>query len=105
STYFTRSVVMREPGPTAHRLVAHVQDSVLSQNGLPDWVGAGSSQPSSGSASPAKSLRFYLGQVYLYSERYLIAATYTLLVFLVRLLVLCLMVPLFLMAGFVGFVD
>ena len=38
-------------------------------------------------------------------ESYLIAATYTTLVFLVRLLVLCLTLPLFLMAAFVGLVD
>jgi integrating conjugative element membrane protein (TIGR03747 family) len=38
-------------------------------------------------------------------ESYLIAAAYTTLVFLVRLLVLCLTLPLFLMAAFVGLVD
>lgn len=38
-------------------------------------------------------------------ENYLIASAYTVLVFLVRLLVLCLTLPLFLMAAFVGLVD
>jgi integrating conjugative element membrane protein (TIGR03747 family) len=43
--------------------------------------------------------------VYVNVESYLIAAAYTTLVFLVRLLVLCLTLPLFLMAAFVGLVD
>jgi integrating conjugative element membrane protein (TIGR03747 family) len=54
---------------------------------------------------PTKDFRYYIGLVYVNVESYLIAAAYTVLVFLVRLLVLCLMLPLFLMAAFVGFVD
>ncbi|WP_348260059.1 TIGR03747 family integrating conjugative element membrane protein, partial [Salmonella enterica] len=46
-----------------------------------------------------------IGLVYVNVESYLIAAAYTTLVFLVRLLVLCLTLPLFLMAAFVGLVD
>lgn len=105
SSYFTRSIVIREPGRTAHRLVAQVHDWSVFRNGLPEWAREGSAPPSSGSASPAKNLRYYLGQVYVHSEGYVIAAAYTLLVFLVRLLVLALMLPLFLMAAFVGLVD
>jgi len=43
--------------------------------------------------------------VYVHMESYLIASAYTVLVFLVRLLVLTLTLPLFLMAAFVGLVD
>lgn len=53
---------------------------------------------SADSRSEVKDFRYYLGQVYVHLESYLIAAAYTVLVFLVRLLVLCLMLPLFVMA-------
>ena len=52
-----------------------------------------------------QDFRYYLGQVYVHVENYLIASAYTVLVFLVRLLVLVLILPLFLMAAFVGLVD
>src|SRR5690606_418885 len=60
---------------------------------------------SAGSSGQTKDFRYYLSQVYVFSESYLIAAAYTVLVFVVRLLVLCLMLPLFFMAAFVGLVD
>jgi integrating conjugative element membrane protein (TIGR03747 family) len=53
----------------------------------------------------SRDFRYYLGQAYVRGESYLIAAAYTTLTFLVRLLVLVLTLPLFLMAAFVGFVD
>ncbi len=62
-------------------------------------------QASAGSRGHVKDFRYYLSQVYVHLESYLIAAAYTVLVFLVRLLVLCLMLPLFLMAAFTGLVD
>ena len=43
--------------------------------------------------------------VYVHVESYLIASAYTVLVFLVRLLVLTLTLPLLLLAAFVGLVD
>jgi integrating conjugative element membrane protein (TIGR03747 family) len=105
STYFTRSVVVREPGRTAHRMVEHAYEWVFLKTGLLEWVQNASAQASAASHGPIRNFRYYLSQVYVHLEGYLIAAAYTLLVFLVRLLVLCLMLPLFLMAAFVGFVD
>ena len=93
STYFTRSVVVQEPGRTAHRVVEL------------EWVQNASAQASAGSHGQTRDFRYYLSQVYVHLESYLIAAAYTVLVFLVRLLVLCLMLPLFLMAAFTGLVD
>jgi len=46
-----------------------------------------------------------LATVSTHAEDYLIAAAYTLLVLLVRLLVLCLTLPLFALAAFVGMAD
>src|SRR3546814_7807759 len=56
-------------------------------------------------SSDVCSSDLYIGLVYVNVESNLIAAAYTTLVFLVRLLVLCLTLPLFLMAAFVGLVD
>lgn len=105
STYFTRSVVVREPGRTAHRVVEQAYEWVFIKTGLLEWVQNASAQASAGSSDLTKDFRYYLSQVYVFSESYLVAAAYTVLVFVVRLLVLCLMLPLFCMAAFVGLVD
>jgi integrating conjugative element membrane protein (TIGR03747 family) len=52
-----------------------------------------------------RDYRYYISQAYVWAERYLIAAAFTTLTFGVRLLVLVLTLPLFLMAAFVGLVD
>jgi integrating conjugative element membrane protein (TIGR03747 family) len=105
STHFTRSVVVQEPGRTAHRLIDGAHEWVFVKTGLMDWMQGAASQSRAGADHPTRDFRYYLGIVYVYLESYLIAAAYTLLVFLVRLLVLCLMFPLFCMAAFVGLVD
>lgn len=105
STHFTRSALVQEPGRTAHRLVEQGYDWLFVKSGLLDWIGDASAQASAGSHRPTKDFRYYIGLVYVNVESYLIAAAYTTLVFLVRLLVLCLTLPLFLMTAFVGLVD
>ncbi|ENQ3161540.1 MULTISPECIES: TIGR03747 family integrating conjugative element membrane protein [Pseudomonadota] len=105
STHFTRSAVVQEPGRTARWLVEGTYEWVFVKTGLLDWMRDASAQTSAGSHRPTKDFRYYIGLVYVSVESYLIAAAYTTLVFLVRLLVLCLTLPLFLMAAFVGLVD
>ena len=105
STYFTRSVVVQEPGRTAHRLVEGAYEWVFIKTGLLEWVQNASTRVRAESQGTARDFRYYVGRFYAFSESYLIAAAYTVLVFLVRLLVLCLMLPLFLMAAFTGLVD
>ncbi len=105
STHFTRSVVVQEPGRTAHWLVERAYDWVFVRSGLMDWVRDAAAQSRAGAQAQAKDFRYYLGLVYVHLEGYLIAAAFTVLVFLVRLLVLCLTLPLFVMAAFVGLVD
>jgi integrating conjugative element membrane protein (TIGR03747 family) len=95
---------VQEPGRTAHRLVEQGYDWLFVKSGLLDWIRDASAQASAGSHRPTKDFRYYIGLV-VNVESYLIAAAYTTLVFLVRLLVLCLTLPLFLMAAFVGLVD
>ncbi|WP_436286532.1 TIGR03747 family integrating conjugative element membrane protein [Serratia nevei] len=55
--------------------------------------------------SQTRDFRYYVGVVYMHLETYLTAASYMLLVFLVRTVVLCLSLPLFAMATFVGLVN
>ena len=91
STHFTRSALVQEPGRTAHRLVEQGYDWLFVKSGLLDWIRDASAQAASaGSHRPTKDFRHYIGLVYVNVESYLIAAAYTTLVFLVRLLVLCL---------------
>lgn len=105
SESFTRSVVVQEPGRTARHLVEMAYDWLFMKSGLLDWIRDAATQASAGVRSQAHDLRYYLGMVYVHMQSYLIASAYTALVFLVRLLVLTLTLPLFLMAAFVGLVD
>jgi integrating conjugative element membrane protein (TIGR03747 family) len=102
---FTHSALVQEPGRTAHGLVEWAYEWIFVKSGLLDWIRDASAQAGAGSRSQAKDFRYYLGVIYVHLESYLIAAAYTALVFLLRLLVLCLTLPLFLMAAFAGLVD
>jgi integrating conjugative element membrane protein (TIGR03747 family) len=70
------------------------------KSGLADWRREVASQ----SGKP-RNFREHLGRAFARVETYGIAAAYTALVFLVRLLVLLLSLPLFLLAALVGLVD
>ncbi|HCL77433.1 TIGR03747 family integrating conjugative element membrane protein [Stutzerimonas nitrititolerans] len=105
SSHFTRSAVVQEPGRTAHQLVEGAYEWIFEKTGLLDWMSQASARSRAPSQADARDLRFYISQVYVWSERYLIAAAFTTLTFMVRLLVLVLTLPLFLLAAFVGMVD
>lgn len=105
SDYFTRSVVVQEPGRSARVLIEGAYDWLFVKSGLLEWMRDAAAQSRAGASRQAHDFRYYLGQVYVHLESYLIASAYTVLVFLVRLLVLTLTLPLFLMAAFVGLVD
>ena len=105
STHFTRSAVVQEPGRTARWLVEGTYEWVFVKTGLLDWTRDASAQASAPSRGAHRDFRHYLAHVYLWTERYLIAAGFTVLTFIVRLLVLVLTLPLFLLAAFVGLID
>ncbi|WP_110972541.1 TIGR03747 family integrating conjugative element membrane protein [Pseudomonas huaxiensis] len=98
---FARSVLIQEPGRTIGELVAWVQKRLVVDSALLTW----SEQLRSASSAERHDLLTYVSQAYRYLEGFLLAGAYTLLVFLVRLSVLCLSVPLFFAAAFVGFID
>jgi integrating conjugative element membrane protein (TIGR03747 family) len=106
SNHFTRSVVVQEPGRTAHELVDTGYEWVFVRSGLagahePDRRARPCAQP----RARRRNFRYYISQVYVWAESYLIAAAFTTLTFLVRLLVLVLTLPLILTAAFVGLID
>lgn len=105
SESFTRSVLVQEPGRSARQLVELAYDWLFVKSGLLEWIRDAATQASAGARNQVHDFRYYLGQVYVHAESYLIASAYTVLVFLLRLLVLTLTLPLFLMAAFVGLVD
>ncbi len=110
SSYFTRSVLVQEPGRTVHQWVEGAYEGLFVRTGLLGWVRDISAHARAGGTaadrhSQSRDFGYYLGQIYLRMEDYVLASIYGLLTFLVRLLVLCLMLPLFLMTAFAGTVD
>ncbi|MGP3790523.1 TIGR03747 family integrating conjugative element membrane protein [Pseudomonas sp. B392_1p] len=105
SSHFVRSAVVQEPGHTAHQLVDGAYEWVFVKTGLLDWMSQAATQARAPSQTATRDFRYYISQVYVWSESYLIAAAFTVLTFIVRLLVLVLTLPLFIMAAFVGMVD
>lgn len=105
SEHFTRSVLVQEPGRSARQLVEWAYQWLFVKTGLLDWIRDAAAQSRAGAHNRAQDFRYYIGQLYVHVESYLIASAYTVLVFLVRLLVLILTLPLFLMAAFTGLVD
>lgn len=105
SENFTRSAVVQEPGRTAHWLVENAYEWIFVRSGLADWMLESSERASAPSRGGERDFRYYISQVYVWTESYLIAAAFVVLVFIVRLLVLILTLPLFLLAAFVGLID
>lgn len=105
SDYFVRSALVQEPGRTAHHWVQQGYEWVFVRSGLLEWMRDASRQARVNAGGHAWSLQKALGAVATHAQDYLIAAGYTVLVFMVRLLVLGLSLPLFILAAFAGFVD
>lgn len=105
SNHFTRSVIVQEPGRTAHRLVDTGYEWVFVKTGLLDKMSETAERARTPSQTPTRNFRYFISQAYVWAERYLVAAAFITLTFLVRLLVLVLTLPLVLTAVFVGLVD
>ncbi|WP_230847863.1 TIGR03747 family integrating conjugative element membrane protein, partial [Pseudomonas amygdali] len=75
------------------------------KTGLQDWVQHTSDYAATGQRSRGFDMRYMLGVGVSKFQDYGLAALYTTLVFCVRLVILTLAIPLFVMTAFVGFVD
>ena len=103
STHFTRSVMVQEPGRSAYRLVAWLHQTLLLDSGLLDWLKRMNEQTQA--ANTAIGFNTTLAHAVVYLERYMLAGFYTLATFLLRLLVLAMTLPLFVLAALTGLVD
>jgi integrating conjugative element membrane protein (TIGR03747 family) len=101
---FVDSLVVHEPAHTAQVWLDATYRLVFVKTGLLAWIRDADAQTHANSMR-GSDLRHYLGLIAVHLEDYLLAALYTCLTFLVRLLVLIMVLPLFAMAAFTGFVD
>lgn len=101
---FFDSLVVHEPAHTAQVWLDAAYRLVFVKTGLLAWIRDADAQTRANSMRGA-DLRHYLGLIAAHLEDYLLAALYTGLTFLVRLLVLIMVLPLFITAAFTGFVD
>ncbi len=102
---FLQSVLVQEPGHTATWLVQTTYEWLVIKTGLLDWMHRATDYSQSGQRTRGVDLRYLLGWSVNQFQDYGLAALYTTLVFCVRLVILTLAIPLFVMAAFVGFVD
>ncbi len=105
SKNFTRGILVQEPGRTAQHLVGIAYDCVFAKTGVASWIQNTSQKARAARNDNARDIHYYIGTLYTHLDNGLNAAAFTGLVFLVRLLVLFLTLPLFVTAAFVGLID
>ncbi|WP_055137131.1 TIGR03747 family integrating conjugative element membrane protein [Pseudomonas corrugata] len=105
SNDFKRSALVQEPGRSAREIVEFVYDEILVNTGLTQVLMNASRRAQDARVADARSPRDYIGMFYWHLENNLIAAAFSVLIFIVRLFVLFLSVPLFLVAAFIGLID
>lgn len=98
---FAQSPVVDNPGKTAKVMINVAYDWIFEKTGPVKWINYTAAH-SRLNGSQAQGAQQYLGIMYVYVEDYGLAALYTVLTFLTRLLILTLSIPLFLMAAFTG---
>lgn len=101
---FFDSLLVHEPAHTAQMWLDAAYRLIFVKTGLLAWIRDADAQTHANSTR-GTDLRRYLGLVAMHLEDYLLAALYTGLTFLVRLLVLIMVLPLFIVAAFTGLVD
>lgn len=104
SQHFTRSVIVREPGRKAQKIVQMARRVLFVETGLEAWA-LNTSAQAHRISTEGGSFRRLLGASYIGLETYAMTAAYTALTFVVRLVVLVLVLPLLLTAAFVGLID
>jgi integrating conjugative element membrane protein (TIGR03747 family) len=102
---FLQSVIVQEPGHTAKWLVQLTYDWLIVKTGLLEWLTKMTAYAQRGRPAGGFDFNYELAWIINKFQDYGLAALYTVLVFCVRLVILTLAIPLFVMAAFVGFVD
>ncbi|MDH4846028.1 TIGR03747 family integrating conjugative element membrane protein [Pseudomonas sp. BN505] len=99
STHFKTSVLVQEPAQAAAKILEHLKEWVVVRSG---WA---QSDAHLKLLSMESSLQGQLAQAYVASQDYLLATVFTVFTFVVRLTVLTLATPLFLLVVVTGLVD
>jgi integrating conjugative element membrane protein (TIGR03747 family) len=105
SSYFTQSILIQQPTRTAQHLVQWTYEHVFIRTRLLERFETASLPYRTPTSHRGDGFRHLLHDAYVSAQPYVIAAAYTVLTFLVRLLVLCLTLPLFALAWLVGLID
>lgn len=101
-----QSVIVREPGRTAAWLAQSAYDWIMVKSGLQDSINSMTRYARNTQLQPGSfDVRYQLGWTMIHSQDYGLSALYTVLTFCVRMVILTLTVPLFLLAAFTGAVD
>ncbi|PMV22639.1 MULTISPECIES: TIGR03747 family integrating conjugative element membrane protein [unclassified Pseudomonas] len=101
SENFTRSLLVSEPGKTGERWMMRGYQLILVDSGLAAQKRTAHEQ----TRRYSWDIQYYRGRLAALIENYLIASAYAVLVFGVRLMVLCLSLPFCLTALWVGVID
>lgn len=103
STHFTRSVVVQEPARITGQLVSWLYQNLLLDSGLLDWLKRMREQAQA--SRTRMGFNTTLAQVVVFLERYVLAAFYTTVTFMLRVMVLVMALPLFVLAALTGLID
>ncbi|WP_415764787.1 TIGR03747 family integrating conjugative element membrane protein [Pseudomonas sp. ZB1P45] len=99
SEHFKSSLILQQPGPTIVQLLDFLNQWLLVKTGFADFA-----QKARGS-SQGNGFWSWINQLYVSIEDFVLAAVYVTFTFAVRLTILVLAIPLFLLATLTGFVD
>lgn len=103
SSQFTESLILSHPAETARELISIVRAKLFGTR-LADWEAQASTHPLA-SLPHIEVIRHAFSLAFESVKPYALAASYTVLTFLARLLVIALTTPLYFVAAFVGLVD
>jgi len=101
---YSQSLILDQPGHTAKGLVNTAYVWAFEKTGFVDWINHAATQ-SRLNGNQGEGMTRALGVMCTYVEDYGLAAMYSILTFLTRMIILTLTTPLFLMAAFTGLVD
>lgn len=99
SEYFKSSLILQQPGPTIVQLLEFLNQWLLVKTGFADFA------QQARVSSLGNGFWSWVNQFYVSIEDFVLAAMYVTFTFVVRLTILVLATPLFLLAMFTGFVD
>lgn len=92
---FTDSLLVSEPVKVSENVLRHVYEWVFVKTGIASWMNNAKTDPAA----------HWTYGIYAYATAYIEASVYVFFIFVIRLIILILTAPLFLLIALVGFVD